>query len=293
MWINDPCIVVGKHQNALAEANYWHARENRIPVLRRITGGGAVYQDRGNLNFSFITTGEPGKLVDYRRATQPVVDFLQTLGIAAEFEGKSNLVTGGRKFSGNSAHVFRNRVIHHGTILFDADLERLGRAITRSKQIYSDNSVKSVRATVTNLAGLLQKKLTPTEFSELFFHYVMNNFHGSAIYSLSEEEIQAVERLAEDKYRTWEWTYGYSPDYTLENEYFIHRKKWRVRMEVVKARIVKITTEYEGIPVFPELNHLLEGLPHREETIRETLGNSIFAGSRIEFDTELFIRNIF
>ncbi len=293
IWINDPCVVVGKHQNTLAEVNYHYLKEMQIPVLRRITGGGAVFHDQGNINFSFITSGERHKLVDYRRSTLPLIRFLDSLGVKAAFEGKSNLTIDGRKFSGNSAHVYKDRVIHHGTAMFSSDIQRLNQSLNRSAGKLSDKSVHSVRAQVTNIQDHLQVKMTPYEFRESFFRFVVNNHPGSDIYKLTAEQETEIGKLAETKYRTWEWVYGYSPDYTLDSEMNNLSKTWSIRLSVSKGIILNCTiTDEKGIQ-FVELEKLITGLPHREDRLGDSLGNINFADYYPEFDIYSFIRNIF
>ena len=292
-WVNEPCIVVGKHQNALAEINYKYVKENGIPVIRRITGGGTVYQDAGNLNYSFILSGEKDKLVDYKKHTRPVIDFLGTLGIHAEFEAKSNLVIDGKKFSGNSAHVHRTRVIHHGTILYASDLAQLRMALTPGKAIFYDKSVKSNRAPVTNISDHLADKIPIGEFSALFSSYIMNNNPGSCIYHLTEGQKRAIHQLAEEKYQTYEWNFGYSPDYLLENEFNDGVEIYKIMIRVSKGKItdanIKRLTDDNEL----KLGELMNGLPHHEGIIREKLDNINFAGHFTHLTLEEFINQIF
>jgi lipoate-protein ligase A len=121
--INKPSVIIGKHQSAHREINTRFVTENNIPVIRRISGGGTVFHDKGNLNFTFIRQSEAGKQIDFRKYTKPVIDFLYSLGVEAKFEGKNDLKTDGLKISGNAEHVHRNRVLHHGTLLFSTSLE--------------------------------------------------------------------------------------------------------------------------------------------------------------------------
>ena len=125
LWQSEPAVVVGKHQNTLAEINYRFVSEKNIRVARRLSGGGTVYHDQGNLNFTYIANGEPGKLVDFKRFIEPVIHFLGTLGIDAQQGLKNEILVRGKKISGNAEHVYKNRVLHHGTLLFHSDLHLL------------------------------------------------------------------------------------------------------------------------------------------------------------------------
>lgn len=154
-YINSPSVIIGKHQVAHREADTEFIMKNEIPVIRRISGGGAVYHDRGNLNFSFIMQSKKGSQVDFRKYTKPVIDFIGTFGIDAKFEGKSDLTVNGFKISGNAEHVFRERVLHHGTVLFDTDIEMLNKSLRKNTSGYSTRAVKSNPSQVMNMKHLL------------------------------------------------------------------------------------------------------------------------------------------
>ena len=293
MWINDPCIVVGKHQNALAEINYWFAREKGIPVIRRISGGGTVYQDRGNLNFSFIISGEKGKLVNYRKYTEPVISFLRTLEIQSEFEGKSNLVVQGLKFSGNSAHIYRDKVIHHGTILFSSDLQTLECALTRGNLHYEDKSVRSISKKVTNISDQLSSKMSMEDFSDAFFEYILNISTHVSIFNLTDHDQEEIRKLADEKCKKWEWNFGYSPDYSFRSEFDLPGKRLEMNILVSKGIIKEAEIKDDSGNLMPELKSLLTGLQHREETIREKLNNVNFADKFGNNYTEEFIHHLF
>ncbi|MBN2814917.1 MAG: lipoate--protein ligase family protein, partial [Bacteroidales bacterium] len=151
LWISRPVIVVGKHQNALAEINYRFVSDNHIDVARRLTGGGAVFHDEGNVNFAFIRAGEPGRLVDFNAFIEPVTAFLQTLGVEALRGPKNEILVNGLKISGNAEHVYKNRVLHHGTLLYQSNLDRLRQSLKPSGGRYIDKAVQSNRSSVTNL----------------------------------------------------------------------------------------------------------------------------------------------
>jgi lipoate-protein ligase A len=288
IWIDEPSVVVGKHQNTLAEINYPYIRQENIPVIRRLTGGGTVYHDHGNLNYSLITTGEPGKLVDYRKYTLPVIQFLASLGLKAEFQGKSNLVVNGKKFSGNSAHVYRNRVVHHGTILFSTDLYRLHQALHREKNIYRDKAVQSVRADVTNLKEHLPEIRSIDQFAGEFQDFFMNNLPGTSIYTLEPDDLAEIYKLADTKYRSWEWNYGYSPDYEVSNSFHMIGQMWNVELKVSKGIITGFRLWNEGETFAADLGELLAGTPHREDSIKRKADNINFA-----VDPTILIQNIF
>lgn len=155
LWKSDPAVVVGKHQTALAEFNFKFVQEQGIKVARRLTGGGTVFHDTGNLNFTFIQNGQEGKLIDFRKYTEPIQAALKNMGIITRFEEHNNLTVDGLKISGNAEHVFKNRVLHHGTLLFSTDLKRLRKVLNIRPENYHHKGVRSVPAKIINLKDLL------------------------------------------------------------------------------------------------------------------------------------------
>ncbi|NOX86659.1 MAG: lipoate--protein ligase [Chlorobi bacterium] len=277
LWQSEPCVVVGKHQNTLNEVNVQFVQKENIPVIRRISGGGTVYHDPGNLNFTVITTEtNREKLIDFRKFTQPVITFLQTLGIRAEFEGKNNLVIKGKKFSGNSAHVYKNRVLHHGTLLFHSDLEKLGEAIRPElKEKINDKAVRSIRATVTNISEHLRKEMDIEEFKVKFKMFLLNYFSVNEICELNKTDIQHINKLVSEKYSTWKWNFGYSPAYIFRNDI----EGLKVEMKVKNGKITDIIFMGD-VKQKEKLTELLTDLPHRKKEITGVL-NSLYNDKKI------------
>ena len=143
LWRNKPSIIIGKHQNTLAEINLEYVKDNNIDVVRRLSGGGAVFHDLGNLNFTFIKNAkDEGSLVDFKKYIQPILEVLQSLGVNAKFEGRNDIMIDGKKISGNAEHVFKRRVLHHGTLLFLSQIADLSKALKVNPLKYQDNGVK-------------------------------------------------------------------------------------------------------------------------------------------------------
>ena len=155
LWQSEDSVVVGKHQNAMAEINYRFLQREGVPVARRLSGGGTVFHGDGNVNFTYLINGEKGKLIDFRRFVSPVVDYLATLGIPAEIGTRNDILVEGLKVSGNAEHVYRSRVLHHGTLLFGANLERPNMAIQVVPGRFTDRAVQSNRSKVTNISNYL------------------------------------------------------------------------------------------------------------------------------------------
>jgi lipoate---protein ligase len=271
MWRCLPVVVTGKHQNAYAEINYRYIRTNGIRVARRLTGGGTVFHDPGNVNFTFIRNGQQEALVDFNRYVEPVIAFLKTAGVDTHAGSKHEIMVGDRKVSGNAEHVYRNRVLHHGTLLFDADLDTLHKAIHHEGGTYTDKSVQSNRSTVMNLSAHLKPAIDTGRFSEALFDYMISIYKGRKI-TFDPDQDRRISELAAQKYSQWNWVYGWSPDYTYKNLW--HRGKAAIDIDIsVKRGIIfrsGVTGSLQGV-LYDAINNLLTGTEHREEQIRNIL----------------------
>ncbi len=213
LWQNDNAIIIGKHQNTLAEINEPYVRARGIRVVRRLSGGGAVYHDLGNLNFTFITdAGDTAKL-DFKLFCLPVVRALEQLGAHAEINGRNDITIDGKKFSGNSQYLREGRVMHHGTILFDSDLSVVSEALRVDESKLRAKGVRSVRSRVTNVSPFLPG-VTLAEFRAALLQNILRENPGDE-YVLTAEDDAAVERLCTERYGTYDWNYGASPECTL------------------------------------------------------------------------------
>ena len=272
LWQNDNTIVVGKNQNTLAEINLDYVKTNGIRVVRRITGGGAVYHDMGNLNFTYITSCDGEWESDFSRFATPVISALSKLGVKAEVSGRNDIVAEGRKFSGNAQTVVGGRLLHHGTILFNADVSVLSEALTPDPEKIQSKGIKSVSSRVVNLSELLPdgidaKKLTSAISEEA------RALYGALEYKLSEAELSRAERLADEKYRTWEWNLGYSPKYTFTKKKRFGGGTINVFMTVTDGEIesAKIFGDFFGVGDVSDIETALVGKRHSEDSVREII----------------------
>ena len=207
-WRNDNAIIIGRHQNTAAEINEQFVKEKGIQVVRRLSGGGAVYHDLGNLNFTFIVDAEPGQKVDLRRFCQPIADTLCELGANATVDGRNDILIDGMKISGNAQYVRQGRVMHHGTLLFDSDMSVLGPALKPDPTKMSAKGVKSVRSRVTNIRPCLREDMTLERFRAALTESLFKS-DGIVRYDLTEEDIAAITKLQQDRYIKHEWNYGF------------------------------------------------------------------------------------
>lgn len=219
LYINQPSILAGRHQVIYREVDIFEAVNLNIPLIRRISGGGTVYHDPGNLNFTFIRNTSEGKQVDFELNTKPVIEFLKTIGITSMLTGKSNITVNGLKISGNAEHVFRKRVLHHGTLLFDTSFDIMRRLIRAETMNYQTGAVASNRAEVVNIRNLTDRFDSVHSFASALFGFVAGRLNIQKDIKVDNNLNDAIGQLAESRYRTWEWNYGFTPPYTFRNTF--------------------------------------------------------------------------
>ena len=296
LWRNRPSIIVGKHQNTLAEINIDYVKENNIDVVRRLSGGGAVFHDLGNLNFTFIkNVNKEGNLVDFKKYTQPVIAVLNHLGVDAKFEGRNDIMINGRKVSGNAEHVFKRRVLHHGTLLFSSVMADLSQALKVNPLKYQDKGVKSVRSRVTNISDHLPHKMSVIEFHDKIFNFMVDSEEDAILYEYTPEDIKNINQLVEKKYKTWEWNFGYSPKYNFEKLIRTNGGNLEIHLNVEKGIIVdlKIFGDFFGEKDIVEIEKLLINKKHHEKEIRQILEKIDFKKYFHNISITEFISSIF
>ncbi len=296
LWRNEPCIVVGNHQNTLAEINLDYVKENDLYVVRRMSGGGAVFQDLGNLNFTFIKNiDESNNKVDFSTYTKPIIEVLRNMGLNASFEGRNDIVIDGRKISGNAQAVRNNRMLHHGTLLFSSVMEDLAKALKVNPLKFKGKAVKSVKSRVTNIKEHLDEDIDVLEFRDRIMDHIISTNEGAEPYEYTEEDRRKINQLVEEKYGTWNWNYGSSPKYNFEKLIKTDGGNIEFHINVEKGimKDVKIFGDYFNSLDTREIEDMLKNLPHEHQKIKNKLNGIDFEKYFHKVDKEEFIAGMF
>lgn len=289
LWQNEPSVIIGRNQNTIEEINLKYIKDNNIHVVRRLSGGGAVYHDLGNLNFTFIVKYEKEVVSNFKKFTEPVINALRQFGINAEFSGRNDITIEGKKFSGNAQYYFGNRLLHHGTILFNSNLSVVQEALNVKQEKIESKGIKSVRSRVTNIYPYLSEKVSIEEFKAALLKFLMQDEnYNEKQYILNMEDLSKVKELMNNRYSKWEWNYGESPEFNLEKGKRYAGGKLDLRLNVSDGEIscIKILGDFFGKKEVSELEALLIGKQYEEEAIRKLLTvinfESYFAGITVD-----------
>jgi lipoate-protein ligase A len=270
LWQNDNAIIIGKHQNTVEEINQEFVDAHGIRVARRLTGGGAVYHDKGNLNFTFIVDEGAAEDFNFHVFVEPVLKVLHKYDIPADFTGRNDLTIDGMKFSGNSQYAKHGRLLVHGCVMLDANADYLTQALKVKQKKYESRGIKSVRSRVTCINDHFREPMPMTMFKQLLLKQV---FAGNDIeqYILNETDLAAIQKLRDEKYATWEWNYGKSPAYNMKREKKFPAGLVTIYMQANKGRIedIHFYGDFFGSRDLKELENKFTGLPLDDQLLEK------------------------
>ncbi len=273
LWRNSPAVIIGRNQNAIAEIDLDFVKANGVAVIRRMTGGGAVFHDLGNINFTFIEKCDDAAFNNYDRFTLPVRDYLRSIGAECELSGRNDLTLDGMKISGNAQTVKNGRILHHGTLLFDADLSWLSGALRVRDIKVESRGIKSHRSRVTNIGAHLANRLSPVGFLDGMLDYFEKNMPDAYRMDVTPDEDAAAKKLVAEKYGRWEWNFGESPRFDMHNavKYDFGVVEASVSVEDGIIAAIRINGDFFGKKEVAELEEALLGARHERESVKNAL----------------------
>ncbi|MEC1524056.1 lipoate--protein ligase [Neobacillus niacini] len=271
-YINEPSIIIGKNQNSVEEINTEYVESNGIHVVRRLSGGGAVYHDLGNLNYSFITKDDGDSFHNFRKFTEPVIAALKQMGVNAELSGRNDILAEGRKISGNAQFSTRGSMFTHGTLLFNSEMDHIVSSLRVKKDKIESKGIKSVRSRVANISEFLTDKWTIEEFRSALLKFI---FQGQAVteYVLTEEDWEKIHQLSKERYQNWEWNYGKSPKFNLQHSHRFPVGHIDVRLDVDKGVIenCKIYGDFFGVGDVSDIETKLKHVRYEKSELEAVL----------------------
>lgn len=273
LWRAKRCILLGKNQNAWKQVNLDYIKEREILLVRRASGGGTVFCDLGNINFSFIENHGTEKVNNYRLFTKPILDVLNQMGIPAVFSGRNDLTIDGKKFSGNAQYRKKDRLLHHGTLLFSADLKDLAGALKTDPLKYKDRGIESAAKRVTNIASHLAEPMDVLEFREKIYDHMKSKDAEAVVRDFTEEEILEIEKIADQKYRDWNWTIGQSPKYDFHREHRFAGGIVEIDLSVKKGIVIDLVFHGDFLSRLDlaDIQQALIGQRHDPDVLLEVL----------------------
>ena len=292
LWQNHNTIVVGKHQNTIEEINAAFVKERDITVVRRLSGGGAVYHDLGNLNFTFITGAGDAGGIEFSVFCEPIKMALRSFGVPVEILGRNDMTVEGKKFSGNAQYIKQNRVMHHGTILYDCDLDILSRALNPGNDKIESKAITSVRSRVSNIRPYMKSDMSINDFWAALKNYMIAAFDMRQ-FTLSPDHDTAVKNLRDTVYAQWSWNYGNSPPYTMRK---VRRIEGCGKIEILldieqegKIRNIAFYGDFFGNRDLAELGVILSGHHLENKELKAALAGVEISQYFHALDLEAFL----
>ena len=295
LWRNERAVIIGKNQNAYSELDIDYVEKENIKVVRRLTGGGAVFHDIGNINFSFIVSGEENATLDFVRFTKPIIEAIEDLGVKdISLSGRNDILIEGKKISGNAQSCYNNKTLHHGTLLYSSDLSMLSGALKVDEEKIKSKGIKSVRNRVANIKDYILQDMDTKEFMDYLESYVSKK-HNCEIVDFTEEDIKAIQDLADEKYSTWDWNFGKSKEFSTQK-----RKRYpfgdvavNLTAENGIIKQVKIYGDFFGVCDVCRLEEVLINVKYTRQDIESVIDEKMLDDCIKGMDKNIFLDLLF
>ncbi len=294
LWQNEPCIVVGRNQNTAAEINREYVDEHHLAVVRRLTGGGAVFHDLGNLNYTFIEEGAADKFGNYGVFCQPILEVLQSMGVAAKLSGRNDLLIDDKKFAGNAQTLWHGRMMHHGCIMFAANVSQLSEALRVNPLKIQSKGIQSVRSRVTNITEHLPAPMTMEEFRQRILKAVLAK-PGNELYRLTAADESKIDRLYREKYHTYDWNFGFPKEYAFQKDTLFASGLVTVSMNIQANCIAAFSVhgDFFGIREVSAFEEAMVGTAYTPQAVLERFKQLEFSDYFAGITPEEFVKAMF
>lgn len=274
-YINEPSIIIGKNQNTHVEINEEYVKEHNVHVVRRFSGGGAVYHDLGNICYCFITNDDGNSFRDFKKFTDPIIDSLHKMGVeGAELKGRNDLVIGDQKFSGNAMYATNGRMTSHGTLMFDVDIDETTKVLKPKAAKLKAKGVKSIRRRVTNIKPHMDdasQNMTLHEFRTalLLNIFDVENLDEIKEYQLTDQDWEFIDDFRSRYTNNDDWNYGENPDYEIIRDERTAAGQIEFQFNISKGKIkeAKIYGDFFGLGEISDVEQALIGQEYTRENL--------------------------
>ncbi len=278
-YINEPSIIIGRNQNTIEEINKDYVEEKGIHIVRRLSGGGAVYHDFGNLSFSFIMPDDGNSFRDFEKFTKPIIEVLHQMGVeGAQLKGRNDLVIDDKKFSGNAMYATNGRLFAHGTIMFDSDISEVVNALKVRKDKIESKGIKSIRSRVTNIKPFLAdeyQNMSTKEFRDVLLLKIFEVTTRADVktYELTDADWKRIDKISNEYYRNWDWNYGKSPEFSIERRKRFPIGSIEMKMNISAGLIqdIKIYGDFFGLGEISDVENELKGIKYEHESLEAAI----------------------
>lgn len=286
LYINEPSVIIGKHQNPFEEVNLNFCNDKNIKLLRRISGGGTVYHDHGNLNFCYITQSTQKNFNVYKQFLTPIAEYLNSIKVKAKINSRNDLVIGTQKISGNAQFTSRKRMLSHGTLLYNADLKNVSQSLKSAQAILVSKSTKSHRSPITNISDHLNFSFPLQEFKHQVEKSICRTYDCSEQLELKKNDWDEINKLVQTKYSAWDWNYGLTPRFS----YSALNKAWQFKavFEIKDCIFSEVEIEHDSDNVLGQLWPLIYNKPFEKDSLQK-----IVLSKYDEKDAKIIIKSLY